>query len=162
MEAWLAEHELEHTALPFLDRYELLPWYAACDFIAIPSFYDGLPNVLVEAAALGVPLIASRVDGMADVLTDGETALPVRPGRRAARGVGAAARRPAGAGAAGADGGAPAGRSPAPSSTATARSPATSRRWSRPATAASRRCDDAPAAGDGAAGRGPRPTPRRA
>ena len=57
MEAWLAEHELEHTALPFLDRYELLPWYAACDFLAIPSFYDGLPNVLVEAAALGVPLL---------------------------------------------------------------------------------------------------------
>ena len=80
MEAWLAEHELEHTALPFLDRYELLPWYAACDFIAIPSFYDGLPNVLVEAAALGVPLIASRVDGMADVLTDGETAFLFDPG----------------------------------------------------------------------------------
>lgn len=75
MEAWLAEHELEHTTLPFLDRYELLPWYAACDFLAIPSFYDGLPNVLVEAAALGVPMIASRVDGMADELVDGETAL---------------------------------------------------------------------------------------
>lgn len=80
MEAWLAEHELEYTALPFLDRYELLPWYAACDLIAIPSFYDGLPNVLVEAAALGVPMIASRVDGMADVLVDGETALLFDPG----------------------------------------------------------------------------------
>ncbi|MBE2315583.1 glycosyltransferase family 4 protein [Solirubrobacter sp. CPCC 204708] len=80
MEAWLAEHELEHTALPFLDRYELLPWYAACDFLAIPSFYDGLPNVLVEAAALGVPMIAARVDGMADVLADGETAFLFEPG----------------------------------------------------------------------------------
>ena len=80
MQAWLAEHELEHTALPFLDRYELLPWYAACDFLAIPSFYDGLPNVLVEAAALGVPLLASRVDGMADVLTDGKTAFLFDPG----------------------------------------------------------------------------------
>ncbi len=81
MEAWLADQQaLEYTALPFLDRYELLPWYAACDFIAIPSFYDGLPNVLVEAAALGVPLIASRVDGMADVLTDGETAFLFDPG----------------------------------------------------------------------------------
>ena len=26
----------------------------ACDLVAIPSFYDGLPNVLLEAAALGV------------------------------------------------------------------------------------------------------------
>ena len=36
--------------------------------------------MLVEAAALGVPLIASRVDGMADVLTDGETAFLFDPG----------------------------------------------------------------------------------
>ena len=72
--------ELQVTTLPFLDRYELLPWYAACDWLAIPSFYDGLPNVLVEAAALGVPMLASRVDGMADVLVDGETALLFDPG----------------------------------------------------------------------------------
>jgi glycogen(starch) synthase len=83
MEAWLAEHELDHTLLPFLDRHELLPWYAACDFVAIPSFYDGLPNVLVEAAALGVPLIAARTGGMADVLRDGETALLFEPGDEA-------------------------------------------------------------------------------
>ena len=36
MDAWLAEHSLDHTLLPFLDRHELLPWYAACDFVAIP------------------------------------------------------------------------------------------------------------------------------
>jgi glycosyltransferase involved in cell wall biosynthesis len=85
MEAWLAEHEgaLEVTTLPFLDRYELLPWYAACDWLAIPSFYDGLPNVLVEAAALGVPMLASRVDGMADVLEDGHTAFLFEPGDEA-------------------------------------------------------------------------------
>ena len=70
MDAWLREHDgaISYTLLPFLDRYELLPWYAACDWIAIPSFYDGLPNVLMEAAALGIPLIASRAGGMADVL----------------------------------------------------------------------------------------------
>jgi glycosyltransferase involved in cell wall biosynthesis len=83
MEAWLAEHDVAHTTLPFLDRYELLPWYAACDWLAIPSFYDGLPNVLTEAAALGVPLVAARAGGMADVLTDGETAFLFDPGDEA-------------------------------------------------------------------------------
>jgi glycogen(starch) synthase len=83
LQEWLAAHELSVTTLPFLDRYELLPWYAACDWIAIPSFYDGLPNVLVEAAALGVPMIASRAGGMADVLVDGETALMFEPGDEA-------------------------------------------------------------------------------
>jgi glycogen(starch) synthase len=85
MEAWLAEHEgrLTVTALPFLDRFELLPWYAACDWLAIPSFYDGLPNVLVEAAALGVPMVAARAGGMVDVLDDGHTALLFDPGDEA-------------------------------------------------------------------------------
>ncbi|MDX8150449.1 glycosyltransferase family 4 protein [Patulibacter brassicae] len=79
---WLATHgaDLAVTTLPFLDRFELLPWYAACDWVAIPSFYDGLPNVLIEAAALGVPMIAADVAGMADVLVDGESAVLFPPG----------------------------------------------------------------------------------
>jgi glycogen synthase len=82
MDAWLRDHDgaVSHTLLPFLDRYALLPWYAACDWIAIPSFYDGLPNVLMEAAALGVPMIASRAGGMADVLRNEETGLLFEPG----------------------------------------------------------------------------------
>ena len=82
MDAWLREHDgaISYTLLPFLDRYELLPWYAACDWIAIPSFYDGLPNVLMEAAALGIPLIASRAGGMADVLRDDSSGLLFEPG----------------------------------------------------------------------------------
>lgn len=85
MEQWLHDHdgELAVTMLPFLDRYELLPWFAACDWIAIPSFYDGLPNVLMEAAALGIPMIASRAGGMADVLGDSETAVMFEPGDEA-------------------------------------------------------------------------------
>jgi glycosyltransferase involved in cell wall biosynthesis len=83
LEAWLSEHDLPFTALPFLDRFELLPWYAACDWIAIPSFYDGLPNVLVEAAALGVPMLAARAGGMVDVVEDGRTAFMFDPGDEA-------------------------------------------------------------------------------
>lgn len=85
MERWLEDHDgaLAYTLLPFLDRYELLPWYAACDWVAIPSFYDGLPNVLLEAAALGIPFVASRAGGMADVLADGATALLFEPGDEA-------------------------------------------------------------------------------
>jgi glycosyltransferase involved in cell wall biosynthesis len=83
LEAWLQSEEargLQFTTLPFLDRFELLPWFAACDWVAIPSFYDGLPNVLVESAALGIPLIAADVAGMADVLRDRESALLFGPG----------------------------------------------------------------------------------
>ncbi|MEY4581526.1 MAG: hypothetical protein RL701_6229 [Pseudomonadota bacterium] len=56
------------TQLPFLDRLELLPWYATCHFMAIPSLYDGMPNVVLEAGALGIPVLASTAGGLADVL----------------------------------------------------------------------------------------------
>ncbi len=68
----LQESKLNYTYLPFQDRYELLKFYPTCDLIAIPSFYDGMPNVLLEAAALGIPIIASNTDGMKDVLATGK------------------------------------------------------------------------------------------
>lgn len=73
---WLEanKEEVSFTFFPFLDRYELLPYYASCDMIVIPSFYDGLPNVLLEASALGIPAIASTAGGMRDVLINKENA----------------------------------------------------------------------------------------
>jgi glycogen(starch) synthase len=48
--------------------------------IAIPSHYDGMPNVLLEAGALGIPVLASRTGGMIDVLAVIETNLLFDPG----------------------------------------------------------------------------------
>lgn len=59
---------ITYTHLPFLDRYELIAYYLACHIMAIPSFYDGMPNVLLEAALLKKPFIAANVAGMYDVL----------------------------------------------------------------------------------------------
>ena len=77
------EADLHYSLHPFLDRYALLRFYPACDYVAIPSFYDGLPNVLLEAAALGIPLMASTAGGMADVLRDGTHGFLFAPGDRA-------------------------------------------------------------------------------
>ncbi|MFA1548708.1 glycosyltransferase family 4 protein [Actinomadura chokoriensis] len=63
----LAECGIPHSSLPFLERYDLPAVYASCDLVALPSFYDGMPNVALEAAALGVPLLASDGGGLADV-----------------------------------------------------------------------------------------------
>ena len=68
------------TIVAPVDRFDLIPYYLACDFVVIPSHYDGFPNVLIEAAALGKPLIASRTGGMRDLLADGENAFLFEPG----------------------------------------------------------------------------------
>jgi glycosyltransferase involved in cell wall biosynthesis len=62
---------LSWSHVPFVDRFELLPWYAASDAVALPSLYDGMPNVLLEAAALGVPVLASTAGGLGDVVEPG-------------------------------------------------------------------------------------------
>lgn len=82
MHEWLETNrdKINFTNLEFLDRYELLPFYAVCDFVVVPSFYDGMPNVLLEAAALGIPALASNAGGMRDVLRDNETAILFKAG----------------------------------------------------------------------------------
>jgi glycogen synthase len=82
MSSWLDAHraEIAFTTVPFLDRFELLPRYAACDLVVIPSFYDGTPNVLLESASLGVPILAARTGGMSDLLAEPGHALLFRAG----------------------------------------------------------------------------------
>lgn len=69
-----------YTHIPFMDRYELLSYYPACDLLAIPSHYEGMPNVLLEAGSLGIPILASNVDGMKDVLEEDKLGFLFHPG----------------------------------------------------------------------------------
>ena len=79
--SFLAAHpDLPVTMHPPRDRYELMPFYLACDFVALPSHYDGCPNVLIEAATLGIPAIGAAVGGMRDLIEDGKTGLLFPPG----------------------------------------------------------------------------------
>ncbi len=44
-----------------------------CDVVLLPSRLDGRPNVLLEAMAMGIPAIASRVGGVPEIVEDGVT-----------------------------------------------------------------------------------------
>jgi glycosyltransferase involved in cell wall biosynthesis len=76
------------AALGLGDRVELL---GRCDAgriagllagaraLAVPSIYEGMPLVVLEAMAAGVPVVASRVSGIPEVVVDGETGWLVPP-----------------------------------------------------------------------------------
>ncbi len=82
VQEWLdaRSEELAIIQMPFLDRFELLRWYPVCDYVALPSHYDGMPNVLLEAGALGIPVIAARTGGINEVLVESQQALTFWPG----------------------------------------------------------------------------------
>ncbi|MBI2689082.1 MAG: glycosyltransferase [Acidobacteria bacterium] len=50
---------------------QLAGLYAAADFVAIPSMFEGMPNVLLEAMACGVVPIVSDAGAMRELITDG-------------------------------------------------------------------------------------------
>lgn len=57
--------------IPFCAPEELAGLYAAADFVAIPSMFEGMPNVLLEAMACGVAPIVSDAGAMREVIADG-------------------------------------------------------------------------------------------
>ncbi len=50
------------------------------DALVMPSWHEGLPYTILETMALGTPILASRVGGLQEILTDKETALLLAPG----------------------------------------------------------------------------------
>jgi len=49
--------------------------YAGMDVLALPSLLEGLPRSVMEAAAMGIPVVASDVKGNREVVIDGRTGL---------------------------------------------------------------------------------------
>ena len=57
----------------------LLSYYDQADIFILPSRSEGTPKVILEAMARGVPIIASNVGGVGEMVEDGVTGLLVPP-----------------------------------------------------------------------------------
>jgi glycosyltransferase involved in cell wall biosynthesis len=58
---------------------ETPPYYATMDVCALPTYREGFPNVLLEAAAMELPVVATQIPGCKDAVVDGTTGILVPP-----------------------------------------------------------------------------------
>jgi glycosyltransferase involved in cell wall biosynthesis len=65
-------------------REDVASVIAGTDLVVLPSINEGMGRVLVMAMALGKPIVASRVGGVAELLGEGEAGILVPPGDPAA------------------------------------------------------------------------------
>jgi glycosyltransferase involved in cell wall biosynthesis len=73
----VARYEREANAVGASDRVHFLgrrtpeAYYAAADAFTLPSAYEAFPLVALEALSAGLPILATRVNGVTDILVDG-------------------------------------------------------------------------------------------
>ena len=64
----------------YRNEEEVAELLSEADMLVLPSFAEGLPVVLMEALASRIPVIATPVAGVSELIRDGETGLLVPPG----------------------------------------------------------------------------------
>lgn len=81
-----AEVRAEHRRLGLGDRFRLLGFrddaprlIAGADLFVLASSHEGLPVTVMEAFAIGVPVVATRAGGLSEAVTDGVDGLLVAP-----------------------------------------------------------------------------------
>jgi len=60
-------------------REDIAEILAAADVVVLPSLSEGFPFVLLEALAMGCPVVASQVNGVPELIEDHKTGLLVPP-----------------------------------------------------------------------------------
>lgn len=51
---------------------DVRPWLLASDALALPSYREGFPNVVIEAGAMGLPSIVTDINGSREIIVEGE------------------------------------------------------------------------------------------
>ncbi|MCG5237490.1 glycosyltransferase [Xanthobacter oligotrophicus] len=69
-----------HVAnLGWLDRLDVCAQMKSCDVLVVPSRWEGFGLVAIEAMRLGVPVVASAVGGLREILGEGQYGVIVPP-----------------------------------------------------------------------------------
>jgi glycosyltransferase involved in cell wall biosynthesis len=74
--------EIEQNPLIHFAGYQtdVRPYFASFDIFVFPSYREGLPNVLLQAAAMGLPIVASDCTGNTDIIKHHDNGVLVKVG----------------------------------------------------------------------------------
>lgn len=77
----LARETFGERCLGFRSLGEIMTRMESASYLVLPSIcYENSPRTIVEAYSCGLPVIASRLGSLADIVKDGETGMLFRPG----------------------------------------------------------------------------------
>ena len=62
-----------------LDHKYVPVYIKAASLVVLPSYYEGVPNVLLESMACGKPVVATEVGGIPEIIVEGKTGLLCQP-----------------------------------------------------------------------------------
>lgn len=69
---------LNHPAIEFLDKQnDVRPFFAVSQALVFPSYREGFPNVVLEAGAMGLPTIATDINGCNEIIIPGKNGVLV-------------------------------------------------------------------------------------
>lgn len=80
IEKTLRELDVEPWVLDLGSRDDHIRLLAAADAFALPSYREGMPMAVLEAMAAGLPVVATRVGGVPEMIADGQEGFLVTPG----------------------------------------------------------------------------------
>lgn len=79
LETWISERKLnEQIHLPGW-RAEVADVMRACELLVLASHWEGMPNVILEAMAAGLPVVATDVTGVAETMPEDQRTFLVKP-----------------------------------------------------------------------------------
>lgn len=67
--------------IPYLNRMQLKQQYQNANVFLISSLSDAMPNVVLEAASMGLPIVATDVGGIPELVSDGHNGLLSEPAK---------------------------------------------------------------------------------